>query len=66
MGYRIKDRRTELRMTQEELSEKSGVSRQTISTLETNNDYSVSTKTLSRIAKALNTTVASLFFENSN
>lgn len=64
MGYRIKDRRLELHMTQEELSEKSGVSRQTISSLETNDEYSVSTKTLTRIASALDTTVSSLFFES--
>lgn len=64
MGYKIKDRRIELRMTQEELSTKSGVSRQTISSLETNDEYSVSTKTLVKIAEALETTVANLFFEN--
>lgn len=64
MGYKIKDRRIELRMTQEELSTKSGVSRQTISSLETNDEYSVSTKTLVKIAEALETTVANLFFES--
>ena len=35
MGIQIKERREELGMTQEELSRKSGVSRQTISAIET-------------------------------
>lgn len=63
VGYKIKDRRESLRMSQEELSVKSGVSRQTISSIENNPEKSVSTKTLEKIALALGTTVGKLFFE---
>lgn len=60
MGYRIRERREELRMSQEELSLKSGVSRQTISSLENTPGKSVSTRTLEKLASALNTTVGDL------
>ncbi len=63
MGYKIKDRREYLRMSQEELSAKSGISRQTISSIENNPEKSVSTKTLEKIASALDTTIGKLFFE---
>lgn len=63
MGRRIKERRELLRMSQEDLSKKSGVSRQTISNLENNPEKGVSTKTLEKIAAALETTVATLFFD---
>ena len=63
MGYKIKDRREALRMSQEELSVKSGISRQTISSIENNPEKSVSTKTLEKIASALDTTIGKLFFE---
>jgi len=62
VGYKIKERREFLRMSQEDLSTKSGVSRQTISSLENNPERSVSTKTLEKIAAALDTTVGKLFF----
>lgn len=63
MGYKIKERREYLRMSQEELSAKSGISRQTISSIENNPEKSVSTKTLEKIASALDTTIGKLFFE---
>ena len=53
MGYRIKEVREEKRMTQEELSAKSGISRTTISGLENGTLRSTSTKTLLKIAAAL-------------
>lgn len=62
MGYKLKDRREELRMSQEELSAKSGISRQTISSLENNQNKNVSTRVLSSLARALDTTVGELFF----
>lgn len=65
MGYKIKERREALKMSQEELAEKSNVSRATISSLENNPDCNTSTKTLQRIACALNTTVGELFFAES-
>lgn len=61
MGYKIKERREALKMSQGELVEKSGVSRQTISGLENNTEKNVSTKTLKKIASALDTTVGALF-----
>lgn len=65
MGYRIREAREELRMTQEELAKKSGVSRGIISALESNRRQSTSTKTLLKIANALNTTVDQIFFAES-
>ena len=62
MGYRIKERREELRMSQEELAEKSGISRPTISAIETGKDKSVLTGTLIALAKALDTTVDKIFY----
>ena len=62
MGYRIKELRIEKKMSQEELAEKSNVSRTTISTLENGSDRTVLTSTLQRIASALDTTVDKLFF----
>lgn len=61
MGYRIKERREELRMSQEELSEKSGVNRTTISMIETGKAEQVLTGTLVALAKALETTVDKIF-----
>ena len=61
MGYRIKEVREEKRMTQEELSAKSGISRTTISGLENGTARSTSTKTLLKIAAALETTVDNIF-----
>lgn len=62
MGYKIKEVREEKRMSQEELSVKSGISRRIISELETGIRKSTTTKTLVAIANALGTTVDSIFF----
>lgn len=62
MGCKIKERREFLKMSQEELAEKSAVSRATISSLENNSERNTSTKILKRIASALETTVGELFF----
>ena len=62
MGSKIKERREFLKMSQEELAEKSAVSRATISSLENNSERNTSTKILKRIASALDTTVGELFF----
>ena len=58
MGYRIKEVREAKKMTQEELAEKSGVSRGTISALE---NGAVRTKTLVNIARALEVSVDQIF-----
>lgn len=62
MGCKIKERREFLKMSQEELAEKSAVSRATISSLENNSERNTSTKILKRIASALDTSVGELFF----
>ncbi len=62
MGYKIKEAREELKMTQEELAAKSGVSRTTISNLENGSTRATSTQTLLKIAKALGKTVDQIFF----
>lgn len=64
MGYRIKEVRILRRMTQEELSKKSGVSRAIISGLESGSRKETTTKTLLAIAIALGTTVDDLFFND--
>lgn len=65
MGGKLKDYRKAKRMSQEELASLSGVSRQTISAIESNGAESTTTKTLAKIAKALGTTVSDLFFGGS-
>lgn len=62
MGYRIKELREQARLTQEELSQKSGVSRAIISGLESGRETSTTMKTLGKLAKALNTSLDQLFY----
>lgn len=62
MGYKIKEVREALKMTQEELAEKSGVSRGTISALESGMARTTTTKTLARLAYALGVSVDKIFF----
>lgn len=50
-------------MTQEELAERSGVSRTTIWAIESGRANNTTTKTLLKIALALNTTVDEIFLE---
>lgn len=61
MGYKIKEVRESLNMTQEELAEKSGVSRGTISALE-NGDPITTSKTLVNLAKALGVSIDRIFY----
>ena len=62
MGYKVKEVREEKRMTQEELSRKSGVSRTTIIAIENGEEKDVKVSTLLKLASALDTTVAAIFF----
>jgi len=64
MGYRLKEIREQKGLTQEELEKVSGVSRQTISAIENNDEYQAKTGTLLALARAMETTVDKLFFEN--
>lgn len=61
MKYRIRELRESIGMTQTELSEKSGVTRTTIWKLENGDDEITTTKTLIKIAEALNVSVDKLF-----
>ena len=62
MGNKLKEAREAAGMTQEQLAQKSGISRTTISAIENDTDKVTSTKTLLALAKALNTTVKHIFF----
>lgn len=63
MGYKIRERRKEKKMSQCELAEKSGVSRTVISGLESGAITTTTTDTLLKIARALDTNVADIFFK---
>lgn len=63
MKNKVKEYREKENMTQEELSTKSDVSRNTISTLERGVNTNVTYEIMERIAKALNKKVATIFFE---
>lgn len=63
MGYRLKQIREQKGITQESLAAKSGVSRATIAALETGNERNTTSKTLSKLARALDVSVNELFFE---
>lgn len=61
MLYNIKKIREMNKMSQAELSKKSGVSRATIIRLESEENVETTTGTLKSLANALNTSVESLF-----
>lgn len=60
MGYKIKEVRESLNLTQEQLAERSGVSRGTISALE-NGEPVTTSKTLVKLAKAMGVSVDQIF-----
>lgn len=62
MGYKLKQVREEKRMTQKELSLKSGVSRPTIIAIENGETKDVKVSTLLKLANALDTSVDAIFF----
>ncbi len=63
MGFKIRECRNEINMSQEELSKRSGVSRTIISGLENGTITVTTTETLLRIARAMNKKVVDIFFE---
>ena len=64
MKNKVKQYRELAGLTQEELSEKSDVSRNTISSLEIGSNTNVTYNTMIKIAGALNEKVATIFFED--
>ena len=62
MNFRLREVREEVGFTQEELAEKSGVSRVTISLIESGRTNCVKTDTLVKLADALDKSVGALFF----
>ena len=62
VGEKIRELRTERKMSQDELSKASGVNRTTISMIETDKVDSVTTGTIAAIAEALGVSVR-IFFE---
>ena len=61
MGIQIKEVRLKQKMSQEELSEKSGISRTIISGLENGTIKNTTINTLKAIARALDTTIDAIF-----
>lgn len=59
--YKLKELREKQNMSQEELAERSGVSRSIISELETGKRLSTTTPTLIKISKALGTNIKEIF-----
>lgn len=64
MGYKIKEIREKKQISQTELAQMSGISRATIWALENGTERTTTTRTLEKIAKALNTTIEELFFSD--
>lgn len=61
MEYKIKELREKRRLSQDELAVLSGVSRPTISRLESAEDVETTTGTLEKLAKALGVSIRTLF-----
>lgn len=62
MGYKIKECREELGISQEELAKRAKISRTTLSGLESGTIKTTTTETLLKISKALNKKVTDIFF----
>ncbi len=61
MDTRIKELRTALGMTQEELSKKAGVSMVVISQLETGTRKVITSETMKKLSQALNEPIENIF-----
>ena len=62
MKYRVKEIREQKKMTREELEQKSGISRQTISAIENGHVKNVMAGTLLALANAMDTTIDNFLF----
>lgn len=58
---RLKELRAERGMTQEELAEKSGISRATLSKIENNEEINVSTRTIAKLAEVFDLKPSEIF-----
>lgn len=63
MNNRLKILRVSQNLSQEELSRKSGVARTTISLIETNSLENIESKTMLKLAVALNCDIGDIFFK---
>lgn len=63
LANKVKHYREKMGLTQQELSVKSDVSRNTISALETQNNVNVTYEVMNKLAKALGHKVSAIFFE---
>lgn len=63
MTNKVKHYREKEKLTQQELAEKSDVSRNTISALETQENVNVTYEVMNKLAKALGQKVSAIFFE---
>lgn len=63
MNNSVRKYREELGLTQEQLAQKSGVSRPTISMIETNSLDNIESKTMLKLATALNCDIGDIFFK---
>lgn len=63
MQYRVREFREQKRMTQEELAERSGVSRGIIARLESGKEFTTTTTTLIKIANALGKKTKDIFLD---
>lgn len=64
MKNRLKEMRELVGLSQEELSRKSGISRTTISEIETEKKIVVTNITLEKLANALNLKITDIFFRD--
>lgn len=64
MKNRLRALREQIGITQEELSRKSGVSRPTISAIESNQEYITTNITLEKISRAIDFKVSDIFFRD--
>ena len=65
VGYKLREMRQAKQITQLQLAEKSGVSRQTIHNIENDEHYNTTFNTLVKLADALGVTVDQIFFDQS-
>lgn len=63
MQNKLKEYREKAKLTQDELSKKADVSRNTISALETKENANVTYEIMKKISDALNKKVATIFFD---